>query len=225
MAIKVKCGKCGYLNELGRLFCLDCGAKLDLNSIRARDFQASWYRVVWTAASPILARLLAVAVLGALVLALWPASVPRVLIDQAGAFAVPMKAKAARAAALNSRTASLQLSEGELNGFLQERARTRHLTQLVIDLKPGRFSLHARGVWFSVPALAYSIEMTGSFRQGVLTVESAEAGHLPLPGLLRWPVVRVFSGIFDDVVREQALITTLKTVAIEETRADIALGP
>lgn len=68
----VQCKKCGGSNPLGRVFCLQCGVKLDLDDMGSETVRkmvkVSWYRKYWrTAATAVLA---VVAILVAL--AAWP---------------------------------------------------------------------------------------------------------------------------------------------------------
>lgn len=233
MPIRIECSNCGYQNDLGRVFCAQCGVKLDLQATSARELKAHRHVDVAGLVRRLVTAVLLLLVVGTLGLALWPEAIPGTEFDKSGPVQVPMKAKAVKAAISYKRAATLNLSEGELNGFLSERGRSRGLTHLVIDLKPGTFSLYAGRTWYpatNVTWLAwvkgsFSIGMQGSFSQGILHVEGARVGHLPLPALARAPVVNTFSSLFEDVLREQRVVTALKSVAIEETRAELVLGP
>lgn len=233
MAIKVECSKCGYQNELGRVFCAHCGTKMDLRAMSAGELKDRREVDVAGMVRRILTPVVVILLLLVVALALWPDRGPDVRFDKAGAIQVPMKAKAVRAAISYNQSAKLDLSEGELNGFLEERGRTRKLDRLVIDLKPGVFNLYAvqswgpstNVTWLAGIRMPFSMTVRGSFRSGIMTLEGARVGHLPLPGFARGAIVRFFADIFSDITREQRLVSSLKKVAIEETKADLMLGP
>lgn len=233
MAIKVECSKCGYQNELGRIFCAQCGTKMDLRAMSAGELKDRREVDVAGLVGRILTPLVVILLLLIVALALWPDSGPDVQFDKAGAIQVPMKAKAVRAAISYNQSAKLDLAEGELNGFLEERGRKRNIDRLVIDLKPGVFNLYAVQAWIpstNVSWLAkvrvpFSLSMRGSFRSGIMMVEGVRVGHLPLPAFARGAIVKFFADVFSDITREQRLVSSLKTVAIEETKADLMLGP
>jgi len=233
MAIRIECSKCGFQNELGRIFCAHCGVKLDLSATSVGELRSQ--REIDVAG--LVGRILTPILLGLLILvvaaAVWPDPGPTVLSDKAGAIQVPIKAKAVRTAITYGKPTKLDLSEGELNGFLEERGKNRKIDRLVIDLKPGVFNLYAVQVWMPITNVTwlagvrvpFSLGMSGSFHKGVMAVEGAHVGHLPLPGFARSAVVKFFAELFADITREQRLVSSLKTVAIEETKADLMLGP
>ncbi len=233
MAIKIECSACGYQNDLGRVFCAQCGVKLDLRATSAQDFREQRRFGIGEVVRRFLPLVLLVLLLGGVGAAVWPARIPPVQVDPAGAVQVPIKAKAVRAAISYSRAATLSISEGELNGFLNERARSRMIPRLVIDLKPGAFDLYAirnvriptNFVWLARFNLKFSMSMRGSFQNGVMTIEGVRFGHLPLPGFAQAPVVDFFAETFSDITREKRVVSALKTAALEETKADLVLGP
>ena len=62
-------------------------------------------------------------------------------------------------------------------------------------------------------------------RNGVLTIEAERFGHLPVPGFAKGPVAGYFAGVFADITQEKRVVSSLRSVALEETRADLVLGP
>lgn len=237
MAIKIECSLCGFQNDLGRVFCASCATKLDLRATSANDLRSlerrqglpSWARLL--VAGALVGGLLAIAGL-----ACWPGTLPGVLYDKGGGVQVPIKAKAVLAAVSYKRSVSLTLTEGELNGYLADRARSKKFSLLAVDLKPGAFDLYlvdnltlpavaTNVAWLARARLPVSMSMRGSFKDGLLGVETARLGHLPLLGPVKSLVVKRFEGIFADIVREKRFTSSLKSVALEEAKADLVLGP
>lgn len=233
MAIHIECSNCGYQNDLGRMFCVSCGQKLNLRDTSMADLRerrevdyGRWIRLVliWTV----------ILVIGGLAGAIfWPVRTPVVFHDDAGVVQIPIKAKAVRAALSYNREIKIDLTEGELNGFLAERAKSRKIGKLVIDLKTGSFDLYSGSYWSpgtNVPWLAtvkipVSMDLRGGFQAGVLIIERARIGHLPLPRTARNAVIDYFSALFPDVIGEKRIVSSLKGVALDENKASLVLGP
>ena len=233
MAIKIECSNCGHQNDLGRVFCLQCGQKMDLRATAMTDLNARRESDYGTLIRRIMATVVALLIAGVVGVAFWPMKCPPVLRDGAGAVQVPIKAKAIRSALSFNRNVSLDFSEGELNGFLAGRAAARHVELVAIDLKPGAFELYSafyltpftNVAWLAGIRVPVALNLRGSFQAGVLTVEKVHLGHLPLPEMARKPVVDYFSALFSDILSEKRVVSSLKSVAIEETKADLSLVP
>jgi hypothetical protein len=233
MAIHIECSSCGHQNELGRVFCASCGLKLDLNATSMSELQdkreidyGKWIRFTVVG--------LSVLVLGGITGALlWPVNTPVVLHEDAGAVQIPIKARAARTTLSYNREIKFELTEGELNGFMTERARSRKIGKLAIDLKTGTFVLYAgfnwtpatNVTWLAKVKIPISMEMRGTFQGGVMGVEWARIGHCPLPGSVKNIVVEYFASTFSDVISEKGVVSALKEVAISDTQASLVLRP
>lgn len=233
MAIKIKCSSCGFQNDLGRVFCAQCGQKLDLRDTSMESLEdrrvMDWGRLVrWVFTLVILGAL--AAIVG---LALWPVKAAPVYYEAVGAKQVPVKVSGVLRALSYNKAITLDLQEGELNGFLAERAKVKRLASLTIDLKPGSFNLHAVMKWTPPTNLTYlakvnvplSMTLKGSFQGGVFFPGKAQVGHLPLPGKTQDVVTGFFASLLSDVINEKRMIDALRTVAIEELRVDLTLVP
>ena len=233
MAIKIQCTTCGFQNDLGRVFCAQCGQKLDLRDTSMEDLEerrefdfGKWLR--W-----VLSILVLTVLSGVVGLALWPASPVPVYTEVVGARQVPVKLGAILKALSYNKAITLDLEEGELNGFLAERAKVRHLKAFTIDLKPGAFDLYASFNWRPVTNLAFlakmsiplTLSLTGGFQGGVFIPEKGKIGHLPLPGKTLSLSIDYFASLIPDILAEKRLIDALRTVAIEERRDDLTLVP
>ena len=233
MAIKIQCATCGFQNELGRIFCAQCGQKLDLHDTSMEDLDdrrefelGKWIR--WGLASVVLLG-------GSALLALvfWAVPPTPVFMDAAGSRQVPIKVEAILRALSYNKAMTLDFQEGELNGFLAERAKVRHLKTLTIDLKPGTFELYSSFTWTPAtnPAflakvkLPVTMSLKGGFQGGVFMPESGRLGHLPLLGRSLSFSTGFFASQLPDIVNAKRVIDALRTVAIEEKRADLTLVP
>lgn len=233
MAIHIECSNCGHQNELGRVFCGSCGTKLDLNATSMSELQerreidyGKWIRRLFTT-------VLVLGIAGIAGALLWPMKTPTVFFEEAGAAQVTMKARAARTALSFNREIKFELTEGELNGFMTERARSRKVGKLAVDLKTGGFVLYAgfnwapatNVTWLADVKIPVSMEMKGAFKGGVMGVEWARIGHCPLPGTAKNIVVEYFGKMFADITGEKKVVSAIKEVAISETQANLVLGP
>lgn len=233
MAIKIQCSTCGFQNDLGRVFCAQCGQKLDLRDTSMEDLEerrefnyGKLFR--WVISVAVLA--LVASLLG---LALWAVKPMPVYMDAAGSRQVPIKLAAILRALSYNKPVTLDFQEGELNGFLAERAKVKHLKAMAIDLKPGTFDLYASFNWSPPTNLAFlakikipiSMSLKGGFQGGVFIPEKGQVGHLPLLGKSLKLSTDFFAGLLPDIVAEKRLIDALRTVAIEERQADLTLTP
>ena len=233
MAIKIQCATCGFQNELGRIFCAQCGQKLDLRDTSMEELEDRREFEVGKWIRRVLASVVLLAGSALLALAFWPVPPTPVYMDAAGSRQVPVKVGAILRALSYNRPMTLDFQEGELNGFLVERARLRHLKALTIDLKPGAFELYASFTWtpatnpafLAKVSLPVTLRLRGGFQGGVFMPENGRLGHLPLPGKTLALSTGFFASMLPDIVNEKRVIDALRTVAIEERRADLTLVP
>jgi len=166
-------------------------------------------------------------------LALWPSTKVPVYMDAAGSRQVPVKLAAILRALSYNKAMTLDFDEGELNGFLAERAKVKNLKFFTIDLKPGAFELSASLDWKPSAKQTYlekvkvpvTLSLRGGFQGGVFFPERAWLGHLPLPGKAARLATDFFASLLPDIISQQRLIDSLRSVAIEERRADLTLAP
>jgi len=233
MAIKIQCSICGFQNDLGRVFCAQCGQKLDLRDTSMESLEERReidFGKLFRWGISIVALVVVSVVVG---LALWPAEPVPVYMDAAGSRQVPIKLGAILKALSYNRPMTLDFQEAELNGFLAERAKVKHLQSFTIDLHPGSFDLYAALSWTPVTNLAFlakikiplSMSLKGSFQGGVFMPEKGRVGHLPLPGNTLAISTGFFASLLPDILNEKRVIDALRTVAIEELRADLTLTP
>jgi hypothetical protein len=121
----LKCQKCGYDNELGRIFCHQCGSKLDLEQIKPASRGGKKLR---PKGSPGIGRvLLRVFEIGAVVLIVWAVVLlvqvpvaPHVVTTEQDASSAERKRFALERLIDQGKEASIQVSAAELNAFLSK---------------------------------------------------------------------------------------------------------
>lgn len=233
MAIKIECSQCGFRNELGRIFCAQCGQKLELHATSASDLQERREFEFGRFFGRLAGIVLPVLVVVGLGLGLWPAAPLTPLSEASGAVQLPMKARALRSALVGNRRVTLEVTEGEVNGYLVARSRDRKLAALRMDFKPGQFDLAGAIVirspvtnvaWLASVRLPVTVDMRGRFEGGELVVGRSRVGHLPLIGPLKGVVTGFFAGAFSDIMREKQMFQTLTRVTLDDTKATLHFG-
>lgn len=233
MPIKIDCKSCGFKNDLGRVFCVQCGKRLELTNTSLEELAAR-RQIDWGRYGRQLVRLLIVLVIAGVVAAFfWRQAPATVQVDPAGAQQVPYKIKAVQSALRARQAVSLSFSEAELNGYLEARAKARRVTRLTIDLKPGAFELAAWHDWApatNVAALTnvvfpVSCSIAGGFDKGHFVVKGGRFGHVPLPGPAGMVSLPWFRSWFSDVFSQTGLVGSIKSVTLDDAKADLVFGP
>ena len=233
MAIKIECSNCGFQNDLGRIFCSQCGQKLDLRDTSMESLKERREFDFGKLFQWLLSLVVLIGIATILSLAFWPATTVPVYMDAAGSKQVPVKIAAILRALSYNRAITLDFDEGELNGFLAERAKLNKLKAFTIDLKPGSFDLCAALTWTPVTNVAFlakiqipvTISLKGGFQGGVFLPENGRIGHLPLPGRSMKFSTDLLGSYLPDILNEKRIIDSLRTVAIDERRVDLTLAP
>jgi hypothetical protein len=233
MAVKIECQICGFKNDLGRIFCTQCGKRLELTHTSLGELSSrrtfDWGPLI----RRLLMALLLLAVGSVIAAALWPKTLPPIPVDPAGVKQIPIKSRAWQSALRARREIMLTYTEPEVNGFLDARARARKLKRLSIDFKPGSLTLAAWHDWTPVRqvtvltnvTLPVSCELSGRFDGGTLVLQGGRVGHLPLPTPLASLMAPWFKGWFDDILAQTGMVRSLKSVTLDETTARLVFGP
>ena len=233
MAIKIDCAACGFDNDLGRVFCTQCGQKLDMRRTSISDLQSRRELDFGKTLGRILLRTFAVAIVIVLALAFWPMPRAAIVLDQTGAPQVVLKTRAVKKALVAQRSVSVEFTETELNGYLAVRAKARDLRALTVDLKPGVFELQAwmtwhapftNIAWLAKAGLPLSCGLTGSFEGGKLAVTKGRVGHLPLVGPTAGMAVSLFGSVLNDVAGEKEVVGALTQATINEGKVELRFG-
>lgn len=226
--MKITCTSCAHENDLGRVFCVECGARLDLSNtsvtaMKEQQRASSRIRPVRIVIPAIL--VLALVLLG---LAAWPAAPVGAPAAEGGSQRVDQSLAALRDGLATADTLAAPFVEADLNKWLEVRSRRRRLPPATVDLQPDRVVLHlAMGAGpytlgsVTVGPFPYTVRLTarpdgGSLRPGRVTV-----GHLPCPGPAAQAVRRLTDPAVAALVREARLPDRISAIRIAEDQVEI----
>jgi len=237
----ILCGKCGYDNPLGRIFCGQCGDKLDLNQIAEPE------SIKAGSASSARARAILFILLDAIILAIvlaglafWPAAHEASLGSDSLSRAALGKLTRLNSAAV---TMAHEFSEKEANvlaaGYMEglKRSGDRNVSgvkSIEIQLEPnavratafasvgpwhfGTYTLGPFPITYSV--LAVPVKEGKAVR---FDVRRGAVGHLPLPGPIGKPVAGKFELIFSKASRYKNLFNKADTIELKKGAVTIGI--
>jgi hypothetical protein len=243
----LKCPKCGYDNELGRIFCHSCGSKLDLDQIRAASrAEPKSVRRPNPKIGFVLWRAFQVVVLLSIVLILYlAAQVP-------GIRAISTTSDDLKAAnhkwielgrSIDLREpATLEITEAELNafvstlGFKDDETRTFGIrpVNLQIELGDGVIRLLVLGELQFGTLFKKKVQMscTGTAtmeqRRLIFTPVDARIGALPIHPVIvrRIPFFRnQFVESFQNLVEENKILNQMASVTVRDQRVLLVYQP
>jgi hypothetical protein len=230
MSVGIKCDACGHINPIGRLYCVRCGAQLNIKRIVAVGRTRARRR----------ARLLRSAMLIALFAALFQMLRPAPMDGRPGTLedANRLVARINRLydAVNERRVAEETFGEAEVNAYLasliagpRERATDESLRQglnaIRVRLAPDRVTV----VWATRAGPApLTFEVSGTPAAGPhgfrLERMRVRAGRLPLPGPVgRWAAGRLYR-TFEKLETEREVLDALSELNVGERRAIAATG-
>lgn len=229
MGVSIQCGKCGHENALGRVFCGQCSARLDMSQISAQVTNAGAHgrhklaRLVRIGV-PIL---LLLAALGGGVLALLPPPiVGEKATRRAGQEADRKTTSMLRAMTIGPTLALNQkFTEGEVNGYFVYHPQPPG-TFVTTDLRNGSAIIQAvRTVTLGervqlpvVRSLEVVVTDTG------LVVKRASLGRLPMPGPLQAGVVRAVKAQILASFQHPKVLGFVQHVTLRTDELDVTVG-
>jgi len=192
------CENCGVDNPLGRVFCIGCGGKLDLNNMSsdqvAESQRQTWIAMHWS-------KFVALFVVFLLVLvgmALWP---------QAGVIGKPGKPNDARRVSSDLRSLASasrglkKFAEKDVNAYFEYRAKKELKgTSISVDVQKGWSSVRVIRSFGKLDLKFVKVPLTLSYDLrcmpvgGMLHVRSASMGHMGMIGPLKTIVVKQVYG-------------------------------
>ncbi len=222
----IVCTKCGARNPLGRVFCADCGAKLDLSNMSSQavaDMQrVSWIRKHWPK--------LAIGGVGLLVLfvvmALWPRS------GTIGDEGKPVgRSRATTSLGLLGQAKSgvvrnleVEFSEGDINGYFAfgKNAQMR-LRSCSVDIEQGYFRVRVvrqlaalkLGAFKWEPQISYDLVCVPV--ANVVRPAKAAMGHFAMVGPLKTSVFKKVWALMA-AQREWAALTAASEIRAEKDK-------
>lgn len=235
--MKVECVHCGHENEMSRLFCAKCGARIELSKATVRSSRGDVPRGE-SCLKVVLQLVVYFALASAIAVLLWPV---RPLGERGSAQDARRLAEtiALLSRSIDAGQATMQVvSEQEVNAYL-----ARVLADTGGAAKPGRWrlgvseinvSIERSGVtvvvlanWWVV-GLSYEIVGMPRVEEGRFHFRVARArwGHLPLPGAAAGWMGRRIGGLFARMGREQSVLDQLSRIDLGDRRARlVTAGP
>ncbi len=195
----ITCGACGSENELGRVFCVQCGGKLDLSAMTseavAEQVKVSFMRKHW----PKFAIGVVVVILGIFGLTFWPTS-PFEASEgtSVGGRRVDSQLRAMSRLS-KGRTVAYVFKEADINGYFQYgKGKEMGLGEVRVKCMPGYLRVHVTDKMFEKtifgvvlsPGTSYDMYCVGV--GGSLVVRKVKKGHLGMVGPGRTRIVRMF---------------------------------
>jgi len=218
----ITCQKCGTVNRLGTMFCRECGAKLDLNSMDPSKKARSSVNIGSLVGR--LVRLTIVLVLiVVLVLLCWGPKAPGDAASANGTQVVLAKMTALRGAVLRKVEVIESVSEADINAYVNGRlvnaaggsgALKMTLEDVSIDFQDDKVIAWMNTKLGPIP-ITYMAEASltrGS--GGRLDFESGPVsiGRITMPGPLRGRVIDQFVAVFTKFQDENVLLSRLAYV-------------
>jgi len=228
--MKITCNKCGYQNELGRVFCTGCGKKLDLTqNTSSEELKPNPVAEFGKLAGKIIGIGVLVVLVVGLGLAFWPAAAETQVGENRGIQRVEQKAKALRGGAAGV-ALQASFSERDLNTWLDANKARGGYDVVAIRLLDGRFLIKGRGsigLPFTVPGLSsagipYSMGLSGRFDGGRLRITRRVMGHLPLFGPLTGIIDNRLRAVLGDLV-DADLIGAVQEVVLTDGQAQVTV--
>ncbi len=230
------CPNCNYENELGRIFCHQCGTKLDLDQIKPPSRGGKSLAKKSGSATRVLGWVVRLVILAAVVLGVYliaqvaPVEVVTTTAEDLDSFY--RKRHALEKASYGSEVAEVKFTEAELNAYLDhtpfEKPRGQGLevipTNLQVNLQDdtamvtlqGKIQIGAR--WSKEVSLSYTgspVVLDDGF---AFEPVAARIGKLPLPQWLLGKIglmQRYFAEIFRNMKAEELLLDRLSSITVE----------
>jgi hypothetical protein len=242
----IQCPKCSFDNELGRIFCHQCGAKLELDKIKAPTEGAKLRRRVAGGArktiQTVIELIVALAVIAAVVSVWLVPEVPELKPTNADLVGSDVKKVKLERLVVSDTPGSLEITEGELNTYVNslgfDKPKGAWLELVPVTL---RIEFHDGGVRviylgelhlgdYVHKQIYLSLTGTPSIRDGSFDFDTTGGwiGKLPLhPKLLQatgWPQ-SYFGRFFDKFEAEQAALDKLSSVTVTPGKVLLTYQP
>jgi hypothetical protein len=232
MGVEVTCTQCGHKNPLGRVFCMKCGAKLNLDSLSPKSMRDS-VRGQGGALARLFRWVVTLALLFAIIQILRPVAPSGHNGSAQDALRLRQKLGLLKGAALDGRAASQRISEVEVNSYLAELVQSAmggsssdlyRLRTVNVAMENGKITVVL--VSSAGPA-SLSYEMVGtpartSDRHFLYDVETVRLGHLPMPGPLGQWVAGQAHNVFSKMRDERELLDRMARVQVGQREIEVA---
>ncbi len=231
MAVHVTCPQCKKQVPFGKLFCVYCGAKLELTPDRiSRSMNAG---EIFGGLKKWIIRLISLSVFAVIIgVFIWPLPPQGQAGGPAQAAACEQRLAAAHARTLNGIVFTETFPEDEANAWLKDKV--AHLanagagagfvlSEVNLAFRPGRIIVNTR-MTLSKINISYEIELKPviSPRGFEYTLESVRVGHVPMPEFTR----EFFAGralhVFSELRNEDDLLKRMKQLDVIDRQVRVS---
>ncbi len=228
----VQCALCGHENELGRMFCVGCGQRLQFNAPDAMSFKNQPRPFPWGRLWRIFLLMLLLLAISAGLLAVLPPADLGGATDSEGGRAVEERILAVRSSVcVGGPGAEVEVTEAALNGWLSNCLVRTHSEPIAVRMAAGdltfegvsRFRFTGAAGRYVQMSFPLTLRLGMHLQSGRLDLDRASVGLLPLPGRLGDPVRKWFSARIAPLWRELRLETIVRAVEIQPGRALLRL--
>ena len=232
--MKTYCQKCDYPNDLGHMFCIKCGAKLVLESIR-EDIEMDGM-LERTKGRFLYVLLVLVVVLAAvLIFCFWPYKPFESSSPVSGNLdVVDVSIARLQAVAESSKTpfTNTPLKEEDINAWLAREIERIGAKSVTVKLKPDSCTMRVisqAGPWSvfgsdrKVGPITYSRDFTGGVTSNGLVVTGAKIGHLPMFGPLTRLVAKRSADNFSSFTKEATIMSQVTSIKVEEGQISLVV--
>ena len=228
--LMMRCTKCGEMNRLPVVHCKKCGERLDFETAEKRLIQAS---------EPTLkARLRRGVKLGVaaglvliILLLIWPGKMTRTFGDEMDAKRYVLKGELLIDALNRGMPASQVIAEKEINayfrGVVANQPARRGGWSSVVEEVGARFFPGRAEVFIAVRRgpLTFTGQFFAKPKGSKLVITGAQAGHLPLPGILGKLYAGTTSGAFRQLKNESRILRNLDGAVVNDGSIELLIKP
>ncbi len=232
MSYDIKCEACGHKNPLGRIYCMSCGAHLDVTE-KAVDRAQQSERDKAGLAFGWLPSVITLVLLAVVVLLLIPAPARGKLGTRKDAGEMSRKLTSLQYAVLEKQAARQTLLEEEVNAYWMEKlqqapAGQRHwlggiIQGINVHLVERRAVLVVRTQWGPLRvSQAWTVQPKRRDGQWIYQVRGLRIGRLPMPEAVASTLAGYAPPIFKTVERERKLLDHLAALEVRSGRVEVA---
>ncbi len=226
--MKITCSSCGHENDLGRVFCVECGARLDFSNTAVHQINDRQRESSRIRPSRIVIPAIVVLVLALAILAGWSTPPIGAPAAEGGSQRVEQSLAALRSGLVSANTLGASFSEPEINKWLEVRCRRLKLPAASIDLSAGRVMIHlvlSAGPYrigsVTVGPFPYTVRISATPDAGRLRPRGVTVGHLPCPGPAGAAVRRLAAPTLEALAAEARLPDRISEIRVAEDQVEI----
>ncbi|MDD5678303.1 MAG: zinc ribbon domain-containing protein [Kiritimatiellae bacterium] len=245
----IRCPQCGYENAFGHIFCIQCRAKLDIQTLdsealsepKGNTGSGRGRRLLWLA--------IFAGIVACMALVLWPAP----LEGRKGTVADAQQARKKILLLEQGLSPASQLfAEREINAYIGlllrnvNTTRTRGVWTTVLQaaevaIRPNAITISTASVWgpvmigslklgpWNVTSQIIVVPEHGPVKPAThgaefkWTIRSGRIGHLPLPGPVSVPATFALRELWTSSIRERVLLKAVTRLELEEGQITVAV--